>query len=89
MPTKRLDANQLAKRIADIAVGDAERSPDKNETKAIAGKSGGRARAKLLTPEQRADIAKRAAETRWKRRATEPVEAGSVAGVRKKAKVAL
>lgn len=31
------------------------------------GKKGGKARARSLTPEQRSEIAKKAAETRWKK----------------------
>jgi hypothetical protein len=32
----------------------------------LGGKSGGRARAERLSPEERSEIAKRAAEARWK-----------------------
>jgi hypothetical protein len=35
------------------------------------GAKGGAARAKAMTPQRRAEIAKKAAETRWKRRAVE------------------
>lgn len=37
----------------------------KNEAKSEAGKKGGQARAEVLTPEQRSDIAQRAAAARW------------------------
>lgn len=70
------DPAQLAKLIVDIATGEVE---DRNETRpqaknaaAVArgkagGPKGGRARAEKLSPEQRAEIAKLAAQTRWKK----------------------
>lgn len=68
--TKRpRDPNALAKSIVDIATGQVEdREPaPKNEAAAELGRKGGSARAKAMTPEQRAEIAKKAAATRWKR----------------------
>jgi len=68
---KKLDTNQLAKHIVDIATGEA---PDDTRTelqKAAAalgrkgGLKGGKARAASLTPEQRSEIAKKAAAKRW------------------------
>lgn len=56
-------------RVAKIATGEIEESePDDGKDKAAQalGKKGGAARAKSLTPEQRAEIAKKAAEKRWK-----------------------
>jgi hypothetical protein len=54
--------------IGKIATGELKdtRTP---ETKAAAalGKRGGKARAKSLTPEQRSNIARTAAEARWKK----------------------
>lgn len=68
-PKRPRDANQLAKRIADIATGAVEdcskRPTVKRATKA--GQKGGPARAKTLTPEQRSDIARTAAAARWKK----------------------
>ena len=71
---KNLDLNQLAKRIVDEAVGDepVEQSPaEKNQVTAAKGRlgglKGGAARAEKLTPEQRSEIAKIAAQTRWKK----------------------
>ena len=71
------DANQLAKLIVDIATGQVEdREPTSEEqgktTAAVArGKAGGPkgscARARKLTPEQRTEIARLAAQTRWKK----------------------
>jgi autonomous glycyl radical cofactor GrcA len=67
------DPNQLAKLIVDIATGEAEdtvsapkRHPESRRGRA-GGVSGGTARAKALTPEQREDIARVAAQARWKK----------------------
>jgi hypothetical protein len=71
-PKRPRDPNQLAKSIIDIATGE---KPDRDPTPeeqgkdpaAVAmGKKGGRARASKLTPERRAEIAKAAANGRWK-----------------------
>jgi hypothetical protein len=63
------DSNQLAKAIVDIATG--ECSEDEESLLArrarLAGKKGGPARAKRLTPEQRSAIARAAASARWKK----------------------
>jgi len=70
---RKLDLNTLAKRIVDEAISEApERaSPDKNpaavELGRLGGLKGGRARAEKLSPEQRSDIAKKAAAARWRR----------------------
>ncbi len=71
------DPNQLGKMIADISVGEVEdRAATAEElgksAKAVTrgkagGKKGGPSRAAKLTPKQRADIAKLAAQTRWKK----------------------
>jgi hypothetical protein len=71
------DANQLAKLIVDIATGqveERERTPEEQGKTAAAvargkagGTKGGRARAMKLSPEQRAEIARVAAQTRWKK----------------------
>lgn len=68
-PRRPRDPNQLAKSIVDIATGE---SSDPAETKfakraSKAGKKGGPARAKALTPEQRSEIASIAAQARWKK----------------------
>jgi hypothetical protein len=65
MPKK--DLNQLAKAIVDQATG---KIPPKIETaRAKAGRlggvKGGAQRAKVLTSEQRSEIAKKAAAKRW------------------------
>ncbi len=68
----RLDMNQLAKRILDEATGDqpkAEPPPVKNAAAVALGKlggmKGGAARAAKLTPEERSEIARKAASKRW------------------------
>jgi hypothetical protein len=66
------DFNQLAAVIVGEAVGDIEpeESVDLKSPAAVAlgrlgGKRGGRARAEKLTAEQRKEIARKAANTRW------------------------
>lgn len=71
------DPSQLAKFIVDIAAGEVEdRKPTPEEqgksAKAVArgktgGLKGGKARATSLSAEQRAEIARLAAQTRWKK----------------------
>jgi hypothetical protein len=55
--------NQLAKAIADIATGEA--GDQERERGRPGGLKGGNARAEKLTPEQRREIAKKAAAKRW------------------------
>lgn len=56
-------------RVAQIATGEAaeefESPPEKDEAAAAMGRKGGAARAKAMTPEQRAEIARKAAAKRW------------------------
>lgn len=68
------DANQLAKLIADITTGEAtDNQPENTKNPAavalgrLGGLKGGKARANSLTPEQRKEIAQRAAQKRWKK----------------------
>lgn len=71
------DMNQVAKRILDEATGDEPKTeappqPAKKNKAAVAlgklgGVKGGAARAASLTPEQRSEIAKKAAAGRWKK----------------------
>lgn len=76
MPARRSrpkDPNQRARAVVQIATGEAADtvSPAKRATKRrgrAGGAKGGKARAKKLTSEQRADIARIAAEARWKKR---------------------
>lgn len=62
------DANQLAASIVAQATG--QKKPKKKDPAAVAlgrrgGLKGGKARAASLTPEQRSEIAKKAAAKRW------------------------
>ncbi len=63
------DISQRAKLVVDIATGQEEEgAPTPKEVRARkAGKKGGPARAKALTPKQRSEIASLAAAARWKR----------------------
>jgi hypothetical protein len=70
-PKRPRDPNQLAKRIIDIATGetpDRDPTPEeqgKDPAAAALGRKGGKARAAKMTAEQRAEIAKKAAASRW------------------------
>lgn len=70
-PRRPRDPNQLGKLIVDISVGEVEdrapAGPPKNEAAAEMGRKGGAARAKAISPERRAEIAKQAALKRWGR----------------------
>ena len=71
------DTNQLAKRIVDIATGeedDREKTPEEQGKDPAAvslgrrgGLKGGKARAASMTAKRRAEIAKKAAEARWRK----------------------
>ncbi len=68
-PKRPRDPNQLAKFIIDAATGEA---PAKVETPKVArakkaGAGGGPARARALSPAERSEIARTAAEARWKK----------------------
>ena len=69
-PKRPRDPNQLAKAIMDIATGGEETKPDKELTPAqkfaqSGGLKGGKARATVLSPERRKEIAQQAAHKRW------------------------
>jgi len=70
-PKRPRDPNQLAKVIADIAtreVADSTTNSASSEAATLGrlgGLKGGRARAAKLSPERRAEIAAKAAATRW------------------------
>ena len=74
-PKRPRDLNQWAKRMVDIATGEAnDREPTPEEQRkdpaAVSlgrrgGLKGGKARAETLTPEERIEIAKKAASMRW------------------------
>lgn len=65
----RKDANETAFSIVQIATGEVEKPvPTKaQETGREGGLKGGKSRAAKLTPEQRSEIAKKAANTRWRK----------------------
>lgn len=76
-PKRPRDTNQLAKFITDLATGDAQESPkpadDGKNPAAVAlgrlgGLKGGKARTAATTALQRSQIAKAAAEARWKKK---------------------
>lgn len=79
MTAKRLkrprDPVQLGKLIGDILTGQVEdrraeiegRNSDATEFARKGGLKGGKARAQKLSPEQRAEIARLAADARWKK----------------------
>lgn len=66
-PKRPRDLNQWAKQITDIASGEVEDAPEpeKDPAAVAMGKKGGKARAERLTPEQRAEVARKAAHARW------------------------
>lgn len=67
-PKRPRDASQLAKFVVDVATGEIDETETKKTKQTRkAGKVGGRARAKALTPEQRSEIAQIAAQARWKK----------------------
>jgi hypothetical protein len=66
------DSNQLGKLIVDIATGEIEDTPGgegKNPAAVALGRKGGlkggKARAASMTPAERSEAAKRAADARW------------------------
>lgn len=66
-PKRPRDPNQLAKLITDIATGSQTETlpPAKDEAAAAMGRKGGAARSAAMSPERRAEIARKAAEKRW------------------------
>jgi hypothetical protein len=79
--SKPRDVNSLARSIVDEATGEMappepEREPEPDPGKDPAavvlgrrgGRKGGKARAEKMTPEERSEAARRAAQARWKQR---------------------
>lgn len=67
--SNRKDFTQIAFNVVRIATGEVEPEPELTGKKADSskgGKKGGKARAEKLTPEERSEIAKKAAKARWK-----------------------
>jgi hypothetical protein len=70
-PKRPRDFSQAAKLVIDVATGqreDREPTPEeqgKDPAAAAMGRKGGAARAKSMTAERRAEIARKAAKSRW------------------------
>ena len=64
------DVIGTAVKVAKIATGEVEEDTDdgKNKAAQALGRLGGKARAEKLTPEQRTEIARKAAAKRWRGR---------------------
>lgn len=65
----RKDFTQVAFNVVQISTGEAPKPPELTGKKADSrkgGLKGGKARADKLTPEERSEIAKKAAQARWK-----------------------
>lgn len=76
-PRRPRDPNELAFQIVQEATGEAppqEPKPEREKNPAavalgkLGGKKGGAARAAKMTPEERAESARKAAEARWKKK---------------------
>jgi hypothetical protein len=63
------DVVGAAVKVMQIATGEIEETTDDGKNKAAVelGRKGGKARAERMSPERRTEIAKIAAQTRWKR----------------------
>ena len=66
-PKRPRDANQLAKFIVDMAAGDAAPAILQDGDRQAGPVAGGKARAVSLSKEQRKEIARIAADARWKK----------------------
>jgi hypothetical protein len=65
------DVIGAAVKVMQIATGEIEEDVDedgKNKAAVELGRKGGKARAEKMTPEQRVDIARKAARKRWSKR---------------------
>ena len=62
------DAVGAAIMVAKIATGEIEEAIEPSSAAASLGRLGGKARAAKMSPERRKEIAKKAAEKRWKDR---------------------
>lgn len=75
-PKRPKDTNLLAKSIVDLATGEEQeeqppkdnKNPHAVELGRLGGLKGGKARAEKLSPERRKEIAKKAAQARWKKK---------------------
>ena len=72
-PKRPRDFSQAAKFVVDVATGQVEDRPPtpeeqgKDPAAAALGRKGGAARAKSMSAEKRAEIARKAAQTRWRK----------------------
>ncbi len=67
-PKRPRDANQLAKFIVDVATEGEATLPEADASgQRRGGEKGGHARAAVLTPGQREEMARLAAQARWKK----------------------
>ena len=73
-PKRPRDINEWARHMVDLVTGDAtESEPDAGKDQAAVslgrrgGLKGGKARAVKMSPERRAEVARKAAKARWKR----------------------
>lgn len=66
-PKRPRDANQLAKFIVDMATGEEPVHEPDTSGQRKGGLKGGKARAQLLSPDQRSEAAQIAAAARWKK----------------------
>lgn len=72
------DTNEMARQIVDEATGEAPLVPESTKDPAAVelgrkgGLKGGKARAAKLSPKRRSEIAKRAAQARWKTNSSSP-----------------
>jgi hypothetical protein len=78
---KPRDLNQMAAAIVESATSDEpSRDPDEGKNPAavalgrLGGQKGGKARAARLTPEDRSEIARKAAQARWARVQEHPLQ---------------
>lgn len=70
-PKRPRDPNQLAKQIVDLATGQCKEASTAEPTEMgrlgrVGGLKGGPARSERLSPERRKEIARAAAEARWR-----------------------
>ncbi len=65
------DVNVLAANIVAEATGDSEKNPAAVALGRLGGLKGGKARAKKLSKKRRSEIAKKAAQARWRRGTTQ------------------
>ena len=66
-PKRPRDPNQLAKTIVEIATGEQAEHLAAPE-RVLSGSKGGARRAASMTPEQRAEASRLAAQARWRRK---------------------